>query len=465
MSAERSPRQGLLSGLLGGLPGCLLGGALLLAGAPAQAQDENPDVVWTTSGSLRVRGLHLRNGTLASDLDPTTLNSLRISGRDRIDAAQSFLDTRLRLQLKATLLQEVSMLLAVEVGDITFGVKDAGGGLGTDGVIFENKDLYLEYHPTRYSFRVRGGLYPRESDPYGLILSNDVAGLHGEVELLGTQTSVYGDLIKAVESSRLDLDGDGVIDNDYSDRTIFLAGATNASLDLVAFESFFLADIDNSQKSQSAGAFTQDTYWLGLTARSNLGPAELSSTVIGAYGRRRPVGGNTVNIRGLAMHHQVTLQLPFVTVQGLFGWASGRDPKQVTTDEAFPVVTPFYGQSGIVYANFGGFNATGSDLSGTAHVSLKLRVSPLPGLDVEAVFLYAWYTSDRDVSKAVNQFNTDARDLGFEMDLNLTYKVMNGFKTFVRGSVLFTGKGYQVERDAHHRGDLGQVIVGAQLDF
>jgi hypothetical protein len=431
--------------------------------AGASAQDEA--LTWGVSGSLRVRGFYLSNGTLARELDPTTLNSLRISGNDDIDSTQEFLDTRLRLQLKATMVEEVSAFLALEVGDLTFGVANAGGALGTDGVVIENKNLYLEWHPKRYSFRVRAGLYARESDPYGIILSNDVAGVQGEVELLGLNTSVYGDVIKAVESSRLDLDGDGKIDNDYNDRTIFIVGMTNASLDAVAFESFFMADIDNTQDTPVAANTEQDVYWLGLTARTRIGPAELASTVIGAYGRRTVKGQPGVHIRGLAMDHRVTLQLPFVTAEGIFGWASGRDPKRRTTDEGFPVVTPFYGQSGIVYGNFGGFNATGSNLSGTAHATIKLRAQPAEGLDVEAVFLWAWYTSDRDVSQAVNEFDDDARDLGFEADLNVTYTILNGFKTFARGSIFFPGKGYRVERDTRRRGALAQIIIGAQLDF
>lgn len=440
----------------------------MLLGGVSQAQDESnerSDLTWSVSGSLRVRGLYLSNGTLANELDPTTLNSLRISGRDDIDGTQEFLDTRLRLQVKATLLEEVSAFLAMEVGDITFGVNNAGGGLGTDGVVYENKNLYLEWHPTRYSFRVRAGLYPRESDPYGLILSNDVAGVHAEVELLGLNTSIYGDAIKAVESSRLDLDGDGVIDNDYNDRTILILGATNASLDAIAIETFFMADIDNTADSPAITNTEQDIYWAGLTARSRIGFAEWASTAIAAYGRRTVRGQHGITVRGFAMHHQVSVELPFVTATGIFGWASGRNPSSRTTDEAFPVITPFYGQSGIVYGNFGGFNATGSNLAGTAHATLKLRTSPLDGLDVEAVFLWAWYTSDRDVSQAVNEFNKDARDLGFETDLNLTYKVLNGFKVFARGSVFFPGKGYQVERDTRRRGALSQLIVGAQLDF
>lgn len=448
-----------------------LAAALLLGlglwASPASAQEESTDsaLTYRVGGSLRVRGLSLHNGTLARELDPTTLNSLRISGDDDFDGTQHFLDTRLRVQFKATLLQEVSAFMALEVGDITFGVADAGGALGTDGIVFENKNLYLEWHPTRYSFRVRGGLYARESDPHGLILSNDVAGLQGEVELLGLNTSVYADVIKAVESSRLDIDGDGKIDNDYNDRTIFLAGFTNASLDFLSISGFFVSDIDNTQDTPVAANTEQDVYWAGAKLSTQFGRVRFSSTVIGAYGTRTVKGQPGVTIRGLATHNQLTISLPFVTVDGIFGWASGRDPSARTTDEAFPVITPFYGQSGIIYNNFGGFSATGSDLSGTAHTTLKLRATPFEGLDVETVFVWAWYTSDRDVSQAVNEFNRDARDLGFEADLNLTYTILSGFKTFARGSIFFPGKGYKVERDTRRSGPLSQVILGAQLDF
>lgn len=441
-------------------------GLCSLFGSPVAAQDEGNQLEWNVSGSLRVRGFYLSNGTLANQLDPTTLNSLRISGRDNIDATQEFLDTRLRLQFKVTAYQQVSAVMALEVGDVTFGVKNAGGGLGADGVVFENKNLYLEWHPTQYSFRVRAGLYPRESDPRGLILSNDVAGIRGELELLGTATTVYADMIKAVESSRLDLDGDGVIDNDYNDRTLFIAGVTNNSLQDLALEAFLMADIDNTSDSPVAANTERDVFWLGVNANTRLGPVGISTTAIGAYGRQTTKGQRGVQITGFAVDTRITFELPLVSVEVIAAWASGRNPSDTSRNEAFPTVTPFYGVSGIVYGNFGGFNATGSDLSGTAHTTLKLRAQPSKAVTTELTLLYAWYTSDRDVSNHVNRFNRDARDLGFEVDLNVTYQILTGFKAFARGSILFTGRGYTTERDARHRGGpLTQGIVGMQLDF
>lgn len=441
-------------------------GLCVLGAAPSLAQEEGNKLEWNASGSLRIRGLYLSNGTLANQLDPTTLNSLRINGRDDIDATQEFLDTRLRLQLKATAYQQVSAVMALEVGDVTFGVQNAGGALGTDGVVFENKTLYLEWHPTRYSFKIRAGLYPRESDPRGLILSNDVAGVRGELELLGTATTLYADMIKAVESSRLDIDGDGVIDNDYNDRTLFIAGVTNNSLQAVALEAFLMADIDNTSDSPVAANTERDVYWLGVNANTRIGPVGVSTTAIGAYGRQTTKGQRGVQITGFAVDTRITFELPFVSVEGIVAWASGRNPSDTSRDEAFPTVTPFYGVSGIIYGNFGGFNATGSDLSGTAHATLKLRGQPSKSLSTELVLMWAWYTSDRDVSNNVNRFNRDARDLGFEVDLNFNYQILTGFKAFARGSVLFTGRGYTTERDARRRGGpLSQVIVGMQLDF
>ncbi|MBL4846345.1 MAG: alginate export family protein [Planctomycetes bacterium] len=441
-------------------------GLSVLTSTAGFAQEEGSQLEWNVSGSLRVRGFYLSNGTLANQLDPTTLNSLRISGRDDIDATQEFLDTRLRLQLKVTAYQQVSAVMALEVGDITFGVKNAGGALGADGVVFENKNLYLEWHPTRYSFRVRAGLYPRESDPRGLILSNDVAGVHGEIELLGTATTIYADMIKAVESSRLDLDGDGVIDNDYNDRTLFIAGLTNNSLEALSLEAFLMADVDNTNDSPLPANSERDVFWIGLNADTRLGPIGISTTAIGAYGRQTTQGQRGVRIRGFAVDTRITFELPFVSVEAIVAWASGRNPSDTSRDEGFPTVTPFYGVSGIVYGNYGGFNATGSNLSGTAHATLKLRAQPSKAVSAELVVLWAWYTSDRDVSNNVNRFNRDARDLGFEVDLNLTYQVLTGFKAFARGSILLTGRGYTTERDARHRGGpLSQVIIGMQLDF
>lgn len=439
---------------------------LLALASAARGQEEALDLSFT--GQLRVRGFHMENTTRVNDLstiDPTTRNNLfpNLNLNDSIDSNQTFLDTRLRLQFRLTAYQQVSAVLGIEVGDITFGVASTGGGLGTDGRVFENKNLYLEWHPTEYSFKVRAGLYPRESDPLGLVLSNDVAGVHGEVELLGLDTTLYADAIMAVENSRLDLDGDGEIDNDYNDRTLFLAGMRSTAAQVVDLEGIFIADIDNTQDTPVAN-LERDVYWGGASARAEAWILDAQAVFLYAYGHRRQPGSE-ITIRGYACDARVGLRLPFVYLQGIFAWASGRDPRRRSTDTAFPTITPFYAASGIIYNNFGGYSATGSDLSGTAHTTLVVRGSPLDGLSLEAVLQWAWYTADRDVSNNQVRFNRDARDLGFEVDLNVDYTLVEGFKVYARGSLFFPGNGYLTTRDAPHKGSLAQIILGAQLNF
>ncbi|MDC3379215.1 hypothetical protein OAX78_02930, partial [Planctomycetota bacterium] len=331
---------------------------MFVADSAYAQEDASRSLQYGASGSLRVRGFSLSNGTAASDLDPVTRGNLQLTGQDDIDATQNFLDSRMRLSLHVTAYQEVTAKMQIEVGDITFGDGAAGGGLGTDGRVFENKNLYLEWHPTRYSFSAKAGLYSRESDPYGIILSDDVAGIHGEVELLGTETSLYLDYIKAVEGSRLDLDNDGIVDNDYNDRDIILFGVNSAAIPMVDLEAFFMADVNNTQDTPVANT-EQDTYWVGLSAKGRVGPAHISSTAIWARGKRTVTGTPGTTIRGLAFDTRVSMELPFVTLDAIFAWASGTDPDRQNTDTGFPTIAPFYGVSGIVYGNYGGFNATG----------------------------------------------------------------------------------------------------------
>jgi len=109
----------------------------------------------------------------------------------------------------------------------------------------------------------------------------------------------------------------------------------------------------------------------------------------------------------------------------------------------------------------GGYTVTGFSLSGTAHVTLKALATPFEGLDVETFVLWSWFTEDRDVSGNTIKFNQDARDLGIETGLYVTYHVLDGFKVFARGAVFFPGKGYLVEQDTRNRGTLAQAILGA----
>jgi hypothetical protein len=455
---ERWRGLGLGLGLALGL---LWGGA-----SPAHAQDNDAAMEWSFGGALRVRGFALGSGT---ELKTTTFNTGEPASAD---STITYLDSRLRLSLRATAYQEVSAVMAIEVGDLRFGDENAPnpgspstpGKLGTDAVAFENKNLYLEWHPTRYSFKVRAGLYPRESDPYGLVLSNDVAGIHAEVELLGTSTVLYVDAIKALENSRNDLDGDGFVDNDYNDRNVLLYGVTTSIIEGVSLEAFGIADLDNSEDIQALGDREVEIYWAGFNGRGRFGPVQIATTWIGAWGER--VGdGPDERVRGFATDNRLTIELPFITLQGILAYASGRDPDELETDDAFPVITPFYGASSIVYQDLGGFNVTGSNLSGTAHATLKVLWAPLDDLDVEVYGLWAWYTSDRDVTGNVNQFNEDARDVGAELGLNLGYELAPGFQLYARGAIFFPSKGFLVEQDTNRRGALSQLILGAQLSF
>jgi hypothetical protein len=233
---------------------------------------------------------------------------------------------------------------------------------------------------------------------------------------------------------------------------------------VVDLEALFIADIDNTQDTPAANT-ERDVYWFGGAARSSLGLIDAQGTFLWAYGRRVATGTPGVTIRGYAFDTRLRVQLPFVSLQGVFAWASGRDPDRRTTDTAFPTISPFYALSGIIYNNFGGLSVTGSSLAGTAHTTLIARTTPFEGFNVEALFQWAWYTADRDVSNNQLKFNDDARDLGFEVDLNLDYTLVEGFKVYTRGSLFFPGKGFLVTRDTRRRGTLAQLIVGAQLSF
>lgn len=444
-------------------------------GSAARAEDA-AKVTFGADGGLRVRGVALRRDTAAS-ID----KGRGFTSGGRIHGDSSYFDTRLRLSLRATVLQEVTAKLGIEVGDITFG--DGAGGLGTDGRVFENKNLYLEWHPTRYSFRIKAGLYGRQSDPYGIILSNDVAGVAARVELLGTGTELYVDFIKAEENSRIDLDSDTVLNNDYNDRTIVIAGVTTRFFEAISLEAFYVADLDNTNDTPSPGTPASPptspfpgspaippnteatTHWGGLSVRSRLGPVSLFGTGIFAYGRRSTAGQPGVIVRGYAFDTRVQLSIPFLTIEAIYAQASGDRASSATANERFPVITPWYGQSSIIYNNFGGFSATGSDLSGTGWVGLKLRAAPTDDLSVELLSLWAWYTADHNVAGNVNEFHKDARDLGLEFDLNLNYTIVDGFKAFARGAVMLPGRGYRVAFDTDRGGALLQLIVGAQLSF
>jgi hypothetical protein len=89
-------------------------------------------------------------------------------------------DVRFRPNIDYTLNDYLSVKSVFEIGDIGFGTDESSyagydGAMGTDGINFKTKNVFIEVKPTR-NHTIQLGLVPYK-DPHSIIIDDDVAGI------------------------------------------------------------------------------------------------------------------------------------------------------------------------------------------------------------------------------------------------------------------------------------------------
>ncbi|MDF1661436.1 MAG: alginate export family protein [Planctomycetota bacterium] len=429
---------------------------------PALCSADDDKIDLSFSGRYRIRSFSLRNGSNRRLLDPNTLISLNQTGSSNFDERQNYFDTRLRLSFKAARGNNLSLNTQFEIGDITFG--GAGGGLGTDGVNIETKHVFLEWTPGDYPLTFRGGLYSEDTSK-SIILSEDVAGFRTVYSPFDGNLSLSLDYLKAVDNSRIDLDNDGITDNDFNDRDIWIFKADYNQFRPFTFGGYFVAEIDNSNDTPVAANTERDVYWMGGNVKGQTGILAFDIDGIFAFGDvRNGTNPGSARIEAWLVDARFTLNLPVVGFEFIAAWATGDDPS-TTSNEAFPVISSFYAFSNIIFDDFGGFNVTGSNVSGIGHLSLIATTTPYTNLELQGIVTYAVYTGDPRRPTNVNRRNLRSRELGWEVDLNATYTVNENLSFVLKTGVFFPQTGFLTTFDSRGDDPLIEVILGAKFRF
>ncbi len=441
--------------------------ALLLASLGAQ---EFGDLKFDFSLQMRIRGISLSNGSDVRMLDPQVRLALQAADEDRVDASQNFMDMRVRPKMRITALDLIRVETQLEIGDVTFGVGD-GGDLGTDGKIIEVKHLFLDFDLPKLTEAIapgstlsfRAGLFGTFT-PQGLVFSDDGAGVRLQWALPELNTTFQVQWLKAIETSRLDLDGDGRIDNDYNDRDLLFFNASTA-FSGVKLDSYFIADLDNTLDTPEPANQERNMFWVGLDGSTRLGPVSIDLSGVYNWGRtsNAAADGRAVKTNAWAGVLRLSYDFGLVKLTGLAAGATGNDPDRQHRNDAFVAISPEFTPSNILY-DFSGFNLTNSNLSGTACFGLEARAGVLEDLSVTGRVLYALLTSAPDSSGNVFAQGTD-RDLGWELNLNLEYQLYQPLKIFCNSGVLLPGDGLQAVFDSPEDGEIWEVIFGLSLSI
>lgn len=443
--------------------------AVFLLAAPWAAAQEIGELKFDFGLKMQIRGLSLNNGTLVRMLDPAARQVLQSTGKDKIDESQNYMDMRARPLFRVTALDVIRVETQLEVGDVTFGAGD-GGRLGTDGRVIEVKHLFLDFDvpyvgdwvDADFTLSLRGGLFGTAT-PDGLLLDHDHAGLALRLVAPPLGSTFTITWIKAVEASRLDLDGDGLIDNDYNDRDIALVD-WRSSFSGLTLGAYFAADLDNTRDTPLSD-IERDFFWAGVHGTGRWGLFGLDGHAVYNWGKADGAAsdGRSVRTSAWAGLLRLRLNLEFMELRALFAAATGNDPDRAHRDDSFQTISPYFAPTNILFGSPGGFNLRDSNLSGSAVGTLEVAT----GFDKFSATLrgaYARLTAAPDTS--ANVFvSGSSRDLGWEINLNLSYQLYEPLTLFCNSGVLLPGKGTRLLFDSPSHDPIWEVVFGLRLSL
>jgi hypothetical protein len=350
-------------------------------------------------------------------------------------------DTRTRLYYTAVFSDDFKFVNKFEFNTV-FGDTD-GGDIGADGNTFRVKNSYANFNLGSYNFLV--GIQPRVM-ARGLLFDDDFSGI--VVTYQGDDMSFPFIWMKAYEG------GSGLNDQDVDYYGV------NPKFDLS--DSLMLNPFLLYINSTDASAWATDNekvgvYYLGLSLDKKFEGASLWFTGIYEGGEVDSVSlGDTVTVSASLAALGGEIDLGSAVVSCEFLYASGDDDP--TDDEAKDFYVPdgnsYYWAEimGLgVFDNTASANAPGDAISNLMAAKVGASFSTSENLTWDADL---WYASLMEDDAAGNS------DLGIEIDLKATYKLMEGMKLEMVAAYLMAGKAtYDGDDDAN------PIEVGARLSF
>ena len=364
------------------------------------------------------------------------------TGEDDTEAADlTRVDTRTRLYYTAIFSDDFKFVNKFEFNTV-FGDTD-GGDIGADGNTFRVKNSYANFNTGAYNWLV--GIQPRVM-ARGLLFDDDFSGI--VVTYQGDDMSFPFIWMKAYEGGS----GNNDQDVDYY--------GVNPKFDLS--DSLMLNPFLLYINSTDATAWATDNedvavYYLGLSLDMKFEGASVWFTGIYSGGEVDSVSlGDTVDVSSSLAALGGEIDLGSAVVSCEFLYASGDDDP--TDDEANDFYVPdgnsYYWAEimGLgVFDNTASANAPGDAISNLMAANVGVSFSTSENWTWDADLWYAALAEDDANGNA---------DLGIEVDLKATYKMMEGMKLELVAAYLMAG-------DATYVGDneADPIEVGARLSF
>lgn len=370
------------------------------------------------------------------------------TGEDQTEAADvTQVDTRTRLYYTAKFSDNFKFVNKFEF-DTVWG-DTIGGDIGTDGKgTIEFKHSYADF--TLAPVNVKVGLQPWVLGR-GFLFDDDGAGL--TIKYAKDNLDVSFVWLKAYE---------GGYGKDANDKDVDLyVLAPIIKMDKITLSPYVVWETseDISGWLPALGAEKTNVYYLGADVDAALGKANVWFTGIYEFGSADPVGGgDSIDVSAWLVALGADAEVGPASVRGQFIYVTGEDLKDTSTDiTAFTVMAgQSYDWAVIMGGNgiFDNQNSAGS-CGPTPSNLMALNVgATMKPMDKLAVALDLWYAT------LVEDNAAGDTDLGTEVDLTITYNLIENMDLDVVGAYLFAG-------DATYKGDndADPYLLGTRLSF
>ncbi|MBN2539401.1 MAG: alginate export family protein [Deltaproteobacteria bacterium] len=350
-------------------------------------------------------------------------------------------DMRTRLYYTAVFSDNFKFVNKFEY-NVTWG-DTVGGDIGADGMgIFRIKNSYADFNLASFNFKVgiQGGEIHR-----GFFFSDDFSGVVATYK--GDGISVPFMWIKAYEGGM----GDEANDNDFDYYVVAPSFKVGDAMTLKP-TLVYMYSKDANKWASTAGFDTVKIYNIGLDADVKLDMGSLWFTGIYQGGDvEMPVTGDTIDASAWLVALGGTVKAGAADIHGQVFYATGDD---ADTDDEFEA---FYVPRGRSYywseiMGFGVFDNQVSSGSCADQISNIMAANIGVGFKASAdlkISADLWY------AKLVEKDANDEDALGTEIDLKVTYKVLENLNLDIIAAYLFAGEATYDGDDSENPMELG----------
>jgi hypothetical protein len=321
-------------------------------------------------------------------------------------------DTRTRLFYTAVFSDDFKFVNAFEF-NVTFGDIAGGGSIGTDGTgIFRIKHSYTDFRTG--AFRWTLGLQPATL-ARGFLFADDFAGL-----IARYQPGTTGDLLVPVMFAKVSEGGTGTPNDD----TTLVAVYPFFPIGSIMVNPYLLYEWNN------LGA-DNDQYWLGVDLDFKIQNFGLWVTGIYNFGDEDPDTSISAYLAGLGFN----VPIGGFGINGEIWYATGDDDAADDKQKAFqpPPGSSYYWSEimGLgIFDNQASFGSPDDNITNilAANIGVDFKFSDQFGLAADL-----WYAQ-------LNEDDANGNtDLGTEIDIVLSYMLIENLKLEVVGAYLFAG--------------------------